>query len=93
MLIIRIAGGYYDKRIPYILLACKSDLPLRIPPADALVVAKKHDGGIIEISSNEFGRDKARRCVGVLLRGVMRRRCKSSSQMYLSHNSHSSFLI
>ena len=40
-------------------------------------VVQEHDGGIVEISSNEVGREKARRCVGVLLRGVLRRRCKS----------------
>lgn len=77
-----ITGGYYDKRIPYIVLACKSDLPHRIPPADASNVISRYDGGIVEISSNEVGRDKAKRCVGVLLRGVMRRRCACLSRLF-----------
>jgi hypothetical protein len=71
-----ITGGYYNNRVPYIVLACKSDLLHRIPPADASNVISRYDGGIVEISNNEVGRDKARRCVGVLLRGVMRRRCE-----------------
>ena len=71
-----VAEVYYERQIPYIVLACKSDLQLRIPPADASSVISRYDGGIVEISSNEVGRDKAKRCVGVLLRGVMRRRCK-----------------
>lgn len=40
-------------------------------------VVKNYDGGIVEISNNDVGRDKAKRCVGVLLRGVLRRRCES----------------
>ncbi|PAV21147.1 ras GEF [Pyrrhoderma noxium] len=66
--------GYYKNRIPYIVLACKSDLPHLISPADSSNVASKYDGGIVEISNNEAGRDKTKRCVGVLLRGVCRRR-------------------
>ncbi|KAI5124751.1 hypothetical protein M0805_005385 [Coniferiporia weirii] len=66
--------GYFTRRIPYIVLACKSDLPHRIPPADAVNVILKYDGGIVEISNNDAGREKSKRCVGVLLRGVLRRR-------------------
>ncbi|THH12356.1 hypothetical protein EW145_g71 [Phellinidium pouzarii] len=66
--------GYYTRMIPYIVLACKSDLLHRIPPADAINVIFKYDGGIVEISNNDSGREKSKRCVGVLLRGVMRRR-------------------
>ncbi|KAL5527520.1 hypothetical protein ACEPAG_6321 [Sanghuangporus baumii] len=65
---------FFKKGIPYIVLACKSDLPLQKTPADAVGVVQKYDGGIVEISGNEAGRDKARRCVGMLLRGVLRRR-------------------
>lgn len=65
-------SGYYASRVPYIVLACKSDLPHRISPADSSAVVAKYDGGIVEISNNEAGRDKTKRCVGVLLRGVRR---------------------
>ncbi|KAH8118477.1 ras GEF [Phellopilus nigrolimitatus] len=66
--------GYYNFRLPYIVLACKSDLPHRIAPADAANVIYKYDGGIVEISNNDVGKEKAKRCVGVLMRGVRRRR-------------------
>ena len=70
-----VEDGYHKNRIPYIVLACKSDLPHLISPADSSNVASKYDGGIVELANNGAGRDKTKRCVGVLLRGVCRRRC------------------
>ena len=58
------------------MLACKSDLEHRLRPQDAVQVVYKYDGGIVEISNNDVGKDKARRCVGVLLRGIQRQRCE-----------------
>lgn len=68
--------AYCDLHIPYIVLACKSDLPRGISPSEAVQVVSKYDGGIVEISNNESGREKAKKCVGVLVRGVLRRRCE-----------------
>lgn len=69
------------------MLACKSDLSHRIPPQDAVQVVYKYDGGIVEISHNDVGKEKARRCVGVLLRGVQRRRCMFSFLfIYVMHD-------
>lgn len=72
-------GGCRDSVLPFIVLACKSDLPHAIQPHEASEVASRYDGGIIEISSNEVGREKAQRSVYVILKGVMRKRSEFAS--------------
>lgn len=54
-------GEFAHLKLPTIVLACKSDLPLHVDPKRAARVLQQYDVGLIEVATtNPAGKDKIR---------------------------------
>ncbi|KAF9270242.1 ras GEF [Marasmius fiardii PR-910] len=66
--------GYRNLQLPVIVLACKSDLDRRVDPETAAEVLQQYDAGLVEVSSNESGKEKMKRSFDWILKAVVRDR-------------------
>jgi len=75
-------------KVPFVVLACNSDLPRQVEPENALEVLQQYDVGLVEVAkAQEQGRDKSKRTFTWLIKAVFRDRSSfiSDSHAHLLH--------
>ena len=66
--------GYRARKLPTVVLACKSDLDTQVEPQQALEVLQKYDVGLVEVANTAEGKEKMRRSFDWLLKAIYRER-------------------
>ena len=62
-------------KLPFVVLACNSDLPRQVEPENALEVLQQYDVGLVEVArAQEQGKEKSRRAFEWLIKAVFRDR-------------------
>lgn len=62
-------------KLPFMVLACKSDLERRVDPKLALVLLKQYDSGLVEATKeSETGKDRMRKSFEWLVKAILRER-------------------
>lgn len=83
--------GYQEMKVPFVVLACNSDLPRRVEPENALEVLQQYDVGLVEVAKvQEQGREKSRRAFEWLINAVFRDRRSSKSESDVNYRNPAS---
>jgi hypothetical protein len=60
-------------KLPFVVLACNSDLPRQVEPENALEVLQQYDVGLVEVAkAQEKGKEKIKRAFSWLITAVFR---------------------
>jgi hypothetical protein len=62
-------------KLPFVVLACNSDLPRQVEPENVLDVLQQYDVGLVEVAkAQDKGKEKSRRAFEWLIKAVFRHR-------------------
>jgi hypothetical protein len=73
-------------KLPFMVLACKSDLERVVDPKLALDLLKRYDSGLVEATKeSDAGKDRMRRSFEWLIKAILRDRSKNFNSCFRLH--------